>query len=206
MIHLLPWKEIIHLVSIKIGSDRGYGVTEGNALSERKPNKVNVISRVLSYSEPSNYKNIPIPTIWKSWGYNQSTSRNWQGRFQHLQQLMKLFSISALGEMGPIRTVPVKEWRVQEALLTRVLKLDAPEKCLVLHVRGWFTDCYCLDVIARCLRILHNTVANRYIYIYIYRGIYQYQQHVHLHCFAGDPEMVSKWSIPIKTLTLDLRD
>lgn len=152
------------------------------ALSENIPShKVNVIGGVLNYSEPSNYKNIPIPSgNWKiAVGVHpKRVSELTEDRFQQLQQLMKCSTIAALGEVGLDRTVPFQEWRIQEAALTRILKLAVPEKCLVLHLRGSITDRYSIDVSARCLRILDNTISHR--------------QRIHLHCFAGDSDQVSE--------------
>jgi Tat protein secretion system quality control protein TatD with DNase activity len=154
-----------------------YGTT-----NSRPELPVNVCGGVMIFSEPSNYHHIPSTLeCWKlAVGIHPKHVKEFSdNQFQRLQELLKLPTTSALGEVGLDRSVPIKEWILHEAVLTKVLKCAIPEKCLVLHLRGHSVDRYGMDVSARCLRILDSTITRR--------------QLIHLHCFTGDQELVTEW-------------
>lgn len=67
-------------------------------------------------------------------------------RFLRIKELLCLPHVVALREVGLDRTVPVKLWRQQEAVLRQVLTLTCKDKVLVLHLRGTPSDRIGMDV------------------------------------------------------------
>lgn len=143
---------------------------------------VSVSGGVIVYSEPSTHQEtVPVHSPWgiPVGVHPKHINEFSRDRFLHMEKLLNLPHVVALGEVGLDRTVPVKLWRQQEAVLRQVLTLTRKDKVLVLHLRGTPSDRIGMDVHARCMQILQKSCDP--------------DQPIHLHCFTGDAELVKEW-------------